>query len=234
MRWLTHRKFRSELNGFSRAIILACDTHSAIWSISHTSKFSPIPLPILEMEGYAAVNRDFDRSGDNGDQKLLSADPSYNIHRATRCITRRAILCELIALLIAFSSGYLVSHKIDPRTAQNQGPISLSSSRQLFTYNRTFSNPPSVETNQAWTDLFPARGGFFTHPTLAPDLSVVAVFHQLHCIVGSSMLGNESGSLTLYRMRLDTGTIRQPKSQTQQPAPLLRFIMEMLHMSGTV
>jgi hypothetical protein len=53
----------------------------------------------------------------------------------------------------------------------------------MFTYNRTFAEVPSNESNAAWETLFPARGGFFKHPQLAPDGSGLAVFHQLHCLV---------------------------------------------------
>ncbi|KAK1993243.1 hypothetical protein LX36DRAFT_586765, partial [Colletotrichum falcatum] len=34
----------------------------------------------------------------------------------------------------------------------------------------------------AWESLFPKKGGYFTHPTLAPHESVFSVFHQLHCV----------------------------------------------------
>ncbi|KAF6809536.1 hypothetical protein CSOJ01_06827 [Colletotrichum sojae] len=42
--------------------------------------------------------------------------------------------------------------------------------------------PPSENVNKAWSSLIPARGGFFTHPKIAPEESCFAVFHQLHCL----------------------------------------------------
>ncbi|KAI0478577.1 hypothetical protein GGR56DRAFT_328896 [Xylariaceae sp. FL0804] len=47
-----------------------------------------------------------------------------------------------------------------------------------------FSYPPSEHTNRAWRDIFPAEGGFFVHPTIAPTRSTFSVFHQLHCLNG--------------------------------------------------
>jgi hypothetical protein len=51
-----------------------------------------------------------------------------------------------------------------------------------FEQNNTFGQPPSKEVNAAWRDLLPKRGGFFTHPTIAPERSAFAVFHQIHCL----------------------------------------------------
>ncbi|KAF2828336.1 hypothetical protein CC86DRAFT_241323, partial [Ophiobolus disseminans] len=53
---------------------------------------------------------------------------------------------------------------------------------QTFHYNRSFSYPPSEHTNRAWRNIFPAEGGFFIHPTIAPTRSTFSVFHQLHCL----------------------------------------------------
>ena len=130
------------------------------------------------------MSQDFDHQEENFDQKCALTDQSYHFDRARRYFQGRAIFYQLTAMLIAFSLGFLVAVKLGSIAAKNHGPVVPSSSKQLFIYNRTFANPPSATTNQAWTDLFPTRGGFLVHPMLAPNLSVVAVFHQLHCIVG--------------------------------------------------
>ena len=57
---------------------------------------------------------------------------------------------------------------------------------QVFRYNRTFGEPSSDKTDRAWQELFPEQGGFFKHPTIAPQRSAFSVFHQLHCLVSTS------------------------------------------------
>lgn len=49
-------------------------------------------------------------------------------------------------------------------------------------YNRTFSQPPSPESDAAWASMFPEGVGFVKHPKISPELSGVAVFHELHCV----------------------------------------------------
>jgi hypothetical protein len=49
-------------------------------------------------------------------------------------------------------------------------------------YNETFAES-STASNAAWKALIPHRGGFFNHPTIAPQRSVFSVFHELHCLV---------------------------------------------------
>ncbi|KAF1815938.1 hypothetical protein P152DRAFT_202628 [Eremomyces bilateralis CBS 781.70] len=52
----------------------------------------------------------------------------------------------------------------------------------VMKYNRTFSDPPSEDTSQAWNGIYPKGVGFVQHPTLAPEPSGLSVFHQLHCL----------------------------------------------------
>lgn len=57
-------------------------------------------------------------------------------------------------------------------------------------WNGTFSHlQPSPQSYlEAWRGLFPLHstvGGIVQHPTLAPNGSALAVFHQLHCLVGT-------------------------------------------------
>ena len=54
---------------------------------------------------------------------------------------------------------------------------------EVFHYNGTFGEAASNASNAAWSELFPKQGGFFKHPTIAPQRSAFAVFHQLHCLV---------------------------------------------------
>ena len=93
------------------------------------------------------------------------------------------ILVQALLFSTAFALGYLCTHKTGMIRPRMEELVQLGSVAQMFEYNRTYSSPPSNETNGAWIDLFPKRSGFIEHPVLVPNLSVVAVFHQLHCIV---------------------------------------------------
>jgi hypothetical protein len=83
---------------------------------------------------------------------------------------------------------------------------------KIFVYDKKFGEV-STEADLAWKGLFPRHGGFFNHPTIAPQRSTFAVFHQLHCLVRNSRV--QSGSLTdkfTYRMgsEKDTGRYTKP------------------------
>lgn len=54
-----------------------------------------------------------------------------------------------------------------------------------FQYDKNFTQFSSNETNQAWDSLFPSRGAFFKHPTIAPVRSTISAYHQLHCLASS-------------------------------------------------
>ncbi|CRG92118.1 hypothetical protein PISL3812_09173 [Talaromyces islandicus] len=87
----------------------------------------------------------------------------------------------IVLLLGGLDLGWHLGHsqQQQPLGEANITPSGISS---IFTYNRTFAEVPSDESNAAWETLFPTRGGFFKHPQLAPDRSGLAVFHQLHCL----------------------------------------------------
>ncbi|PVH96580.1 hypothetical protein DM02DRAFT_617124 [Periconia macrospinosa] len=53
-----------------------------------------------------------------------------------------------------------------------------------FTYNRTYAERPSPETDAAWESIFPPKGGFFSDSIIAPTGASLAVYHQLHCLDG--------------------------------------------------
>ncbi|EGD95848.1 hypothetical protein TESG_03312 [Trichophyton tonsurans CBS 112818] len=48
--------------------------------------------------------------------------------------------------------------------------------------NHTFTQIPTKESEEAWNSLMPMGRGFVHHPELAPYTSLVAVFHELHCL----------------------------------------------------
>ncbi|KAF2114052.1 hypothetical protein BDV96DRAFT_647539 [Lophiotrema nucula] len=54
---------------------------------------------------------------------------------------------------------------------------------RVFEYDESYGDPWN-KSNAIWRSLIPRHGGFFNHPTIAPDRSVFSVFHQLHCLDG--------------------------------------------------
>ncbi|KAK1955854.1 hypothetical protein LY78DRAFT_593247, partial [Colletotrichum sublineola] len=53
---------------------------------------------------------------------------------------------------------------------------------QPFQANKSFIGRPDQERNRAWDSLFLEGGGFFIHPSIAPERSVFSTFHQMHCL----------------------------------------------------
>ena len=53
-------------------------------------------------------------------------------------------------------------------------------------HNTTFSQKPTVDSELAWNSIVPVGRGFIHHPDLAPFISNIAVFHQIHCLVSLS------------------------------------------------
>ena len=135
---------------------------------------------IAKVEGYTLIAQssrskrplnDMSPSGDN--------DTKWRTYRSLWPI----ILIQALLLSSAFSLGYFRPQEMRTVQTQMDELVSIGSVERIFEYDRMYSSSPSNETNRAWIDLFPSNSGFIEHPVLAPNLSVVAVFHQLHCIV---------------------------------------------------
>ena len=73
-----------------------------------------------------------------------------------------------------------------------------------FRYEDIFAAQPNITTDRSWLGLFPLGGGFFKHPTLAPEKATFAVYHQLHCLVSlcayETLLPRLSHSYSRYRI----------------------------------
>ncbi|KAK2754309.1 hypothetical protein CKAH01_17497 [Colletotrichum kahawae] len=63
-----------------------------------------------------------------------------------------------------------------------KGEMRLKTAPRTFLLDLTYAMPPSPKVDKAWSSLLPERGGFFTHPKIAPTESCLAVFHQIHCL----------------------------------------------------
>ncbi|KAF7864304.1 uncharacterized protein EAF02_010272 [Botrytis sinoallii] len=97
------------------------------------------------------------------------------LYKTTACY-----LLLVCVLSTAFFAGrYSIIRAVNPETTQE---LRLDTLLQTFEYNRTFGEPPSNVSDEAWRSVFPSHGGFFKHPRLAPERSAFSVYHQLHCL----------------------------------------------------
>lgn len=54
---------------------------------------------------------------------------------------------------------------------------------RYWQHNLTFSQAPTSESEAAWNSMVPLGRGFIHQPTIAPFISNIAAFHELHCLV---------------------------------------------------
>ncbi|KAH9909711.1 hypothetical protein F4778DRAFT_712343 [Xylariomycetidae sp. FL2044] len=64
-------------------------------------------------------------------------------------------------------------------------PVNGLSRQEIRTLPEMQAAPPANGTHEpAWDRLIPNGLGYVRHPTLAPEFSVIGIFHQLHCLYG--------------------------------------------------
>jgi len=104
-------------------------------------------------------------------------------HQATPFIN---FFLGISALTITLFIGFLLGRLPSSSQIASLDSLLPPAGNQLETwiYNRTFSSAPTNETELAWREIFPKGRGFIHHPTLAPNISGIAVFHELHCLNG--------------------------------------------------
>ncbi|KAK8064601.1 hypothetical protein PG994_007239 [Apiospora phragmitis] len=62
-------------------------------------------------------------------------------------------------------------------------PVTGLSRQQVMTLpDMQAASPANGSHEPAWDKLIPNGLGYVKHPTLAPEFSVIGVFHQLHCL----------------------------------------------------
>jgi len=93
-------------------------------------------------------------------------------------------LSLLLWTLSAAYSGFYLGRTSPCIIRSPLAGVQLELDSKFFTYNRTFSEPPSYDSDQAWNSVFPSNGTFFVHPVVAPTIAVYSAFHQLHCLNG--------------------------------------------------
>ncbi|KAF7867203.1 hypothetical protein EAF04_005286 [Stromatinia cepivora] len=105
-------------------------------------------------------------------------------NRNPRVGNKRKILVISLTVLIAVLVGFFLG-RISLRVQNARDLLEPAGDHdETWVYNRTFSGPPSNETELAWRSIFPKGRGFIHHPSLAPNISGIAVFHELHCLNG--------------------------------------------------
>ncbi|KAI0521561.1 hypothetical protein F5B22DRAFT_634470 [Xylaria bambusicola] len=62
-------------------------------------------------------------------------------------------------------------------------PLTGLSRQQVMTLHEMQAAPPANGSHEpAWDKLIPNGLGYVQHPVLAPEVSIIGVFHQLHCL----------------------------------------------------
>ena len=91
------------------------------------------------------------------------------------------LLIALTTFLLGISLGaYVPSHLSRPSIKSLLAPP--GDQKVEWSYNKTFGKPPATEVDEAWSSIFPVGRGFVQHPEFAPNISGLAVFHELHCL----------------------------------------------------
>ncbi|TVY13892.1 Oxidase ustYa [Lachnellula arida] len=104
--------------------------------------------------------------------------------------------------------------------------IHLSTEPETFIYNRIYGAKPSNATSEAWDTLFPSQGGFFKHPTLAPQRSALSVFHQLHCLNGI-----HNGYWFLFEAATSGTKVSESEIPMKATPPHIRHCIDLLRQS---
>jgi hypothetical protein len=117
--------------------------------------------------------RSHDELSSTGAQKLSQSKKPSHIPQYLK------LICFSVASILF---GFFLGNWFAQRQLSTEGLV-LSTKPYKFAMEPLFGDKPSNESDAAWEELFPARGGFFNHPTIAPKRAAYAVFHQLHCLV---------------------------------------------------
>ena len=116
---------------------------------------------------------------------------SFQNHRSG---SRTQLLKQLRSIIpvfaIALSIGVVIGFLLRPfdspagRKIPSGLPAPAGFIHEVWQHNVTFSQKPCPESEAAWDSLVPTGRGFVHHEPEAPFISNIAVFHQLHCLVG--------------------------------------------------
>ncbi|OOF98337.1 hypothetical protein ASPCADRAFT_128496 [Aspergillus carbonarius ITEM 5010] len=131
---------------------------------------------------------------DRGGYSRLSSDPegSEQGKLAPLEFIRRianGLLSGSVGLLVGLAIGILYGHFVWPRsepTVPNtvaRVPLTRWVSQHVHRDSRFEAPPePDIVQEPPWDSLLPKGLGYVRHPELAPQISVLGVFHSLHCL----------------------------------------------------
>ncbi|KAF2233441.1 hypothetical protein EV356DRAFT_448274 [Viridothelium virens] len=102
----------------------------------------------------------------------------------------------------------------------------VSTKPQTFHYQRIYGEVPSNTSDAAWSTLFPIQGGFFKHPSLAPQRSAFSVFHQLHCLDGI-----RHGYWAIYSAAITGHQISEEDIPFMSSPPHIRHCIDLIRQS---
>ncbi|KAE8314739.1 hypothetical protein BDV41DRAFT_575395 [Aspergillus transmontanensis] len=113
----------------------------------------------------------------------MGLDDSSPIPNRTSSRTRTGavIIQVIVTFTIALTLGLITGQRLSINKWDGlllpQGNI-----KTIWEHNLTFSQRPTPESEAAWNSIIPVGRGFIHHPEIAPFISNIAVFHQLHCL----------------------------------------------------
>jgi hypothetical protein len=130
------------------------------------------------------------------DESSLLPHSHFRSHRHSR--VRHACIYPIV-ILLSILLGALTSQFMRLEYSIDGYPLPYGRTTALknviWNANASFANEPSALTDAAWESLIPNGRGFVIHPKLAPTDGEdkkgksVSVFHEIHCLVSSSVAG---------------------------------------------
>ena len=92
---------------------------------------------------------------------------------------------HILTFTLALVAGVLIGTQLSHVHSENHTglPDPPGFVHQVWQHNLTFSQKPTLESERAWSSIIPVGRGFIHHQEVAPFISNIAVFHQLHCLV---------------------------------------------------
>ncbi|KAI1409258.1 hypothetical protein F5Y13DRAFT_193498 [Hypoxylon sp. FL1857] len=125
------------------------------------------------------------QENEQGEYLLLAAEKGPKSNEKT---CEPSAQCQWITLACAVVASLILGYIIGLGRAKWTGgdhfglPAPSGSIYTTWQHNLTFTQSPSPGSEAAWSSIIPIGRGFVHHAQLAPFISNVAVFHQLHCL----------------------------------------------------
>jgi len=106
-------------------------------------------------------------------------------HTKRSALTFRRLLTLIVLLSGSLISFFAGKHFGEKNHWHSASTIQLDIAPKVLLYQRPFADDPALRKDDIWDSMFPnngTKGGYFSHPDIAPTRSTFSVFHQLHCL----------------------------------------------------